>query len=66
METLIQNKDVYSQRKYDVGKTKQKINVKFMPNVTLSKQRPSKVPLNYEEKLEKKFFGSIVQDKYHP
>ena len=53
METLIQNKDVYSQRKYDVGKTKQKINVKFRPNVTLSKQRPSKVPLNYQEKLEK-------------
>ena len=52
METLVHNKDVYSQHKYDVGKIKQKFNVKLLPNVTLSKQRPSKVPLRYQEKLE--------------
>ena len=52
METLVHNKDVYSQHKYDVGKIKQKFNVELLPNVTLSKQRPSKVPLHYQEKLE--------------
>ena len=52
METLVHNKDVYSQHKYDVGKIKEKFNVKLLPNVTLSKQRPSKVPLHYQEKLE--------------
>ena len=53
METLIQNKDVYSQHKYDVGKIKQKFNLKLLPNVTLSKQRASKVPPHYQGKLEK-------------
>ena len=52
MKTLVHNKDVYSQHKYDVGKNKQKFNVKLLPNVTLSKQRPYKVPLHYQEKLE--------------
>ena len=52
MKTLINNKDVYSQHKYDVGKLKQKFHVKLLPNSTLAKQRPSKVPLHYQEKLE--------------
>ena len=52
MKTLIKNKDVYSQYKYDVGKIKQKFHVKLLPNSTLAKQRPSTVPLHYQEKLE--------------
>ena len=52
LRTLTKNKDVYSQHKYDVGKIKQKFHVKFLPNSTLTKQRPSKVPLHYQEKLE--------------
>ena len=35
-----------------MGKINQKIHVKLLPNSTLTKQRPSKVPLNYQEKLE--------------
>ena len=46
------NKDVYSQHKYDVGKINQKFHVKLLPNSTLTKQRPSKVPLHFQEKLE--------------
>ena len=52
LRTLTKNKDVYSQHKYDVGKIKQKFHVKLLPNSTLTKQRPSKVPLHYQEKLE--------------
>ena len=49
LKTLTKNKDVYSQDKYDVGKIKQKFHVKFLPNSTLTKQRPSKVPLPYQK-----------------
>ena len=52
LKILTKNKDVYSQHKYDVGKIKQKFHVKFLPNSTLTKQRPSKVPLHCQEKLE--------------
>ena len=52
LKTLTKNKDVYSQHKYDVGKIKQKFHVKLLPNSTLTKQRPSEVPLHYHEKLE--------------
>ena len=31
MNMLLQNKDVYSQHKYDVGLIKQKFHVKFLP-----------------------------------
>ena len=46
MKVLINNKDVYSQQKYDKGKTKQNFFVKWSPNSTLTKQRPSKVRLH--------------------
>ena len=36
MKLLIKNKDVHSQRKYDIGKIKQ-MHVKFLPNSTLTK-----------------------------
>ena len=52
MKTLINNKDVYSQQNYDVGKIEKKFHVKLLPNSTLAKQKPSKVPLHYQEKLE--------------
>ena len=53
MKLLARDKDVYSQDKYDVGKTlKQKIHVKILPNSTLTKQRPSRVPLHHQAKLE--------------
>ena len=52
LRTLIKNEDVYSEHKYDVGKIKQNFHVKLLPNSTLTKQRASKVPLHYQEKLE--------------
>ena len=51
MNVLLQNKNVYSQHKYDVGLIKRKFHVKLLPNSVLTKQRPSRVSLHYEEKL---------------
>ena len=51
MNMLLQNKDVYSQYKYDVGLIEQKFHVKLLPNFVLTKQRPSRVSLHYQEKL---------------
>ena len=48
----IDSRDVYSQHKFDVGKTRQKFHVKLKPNVGLKKQRPSIVPLHLKEKLK--------------
>ena len=48
--TSTENKDVCSQHKYDVGKIKPTFDFKLLPNSTLTKQRPSKVPLHYQEK----------------
>ena len=47
---LLQNKDVYSEHKYDVGLIKQNIHVKLLPNSVLTKQRPSRASLHYQEK----------------
>ena len=53
MDMLIDSRDVYSQHKFDVGKTRQKFHVTLKPNVELKRQRPSKVPLHLKEKSEK-------------
>ena len=53
IDMLIDSRDVYSQHKFDVGKTRQKFHVTLKPNVELKRQRPSKVPLFLKEKLEK-------------
>ena len=53
IDMLIDSRDVYSQHKFDVGKTRQNFHVTLKPNVELKKQRPSKVPLHLKEKLEK-------------
>ena len=50
---LVDARDVHSQHKFDVGKTRQKFHVTLKPNVELKRQRPSRVPLNLKEKLEK-------------
>ena len=51
---LVDARDVYSQHKFDVGKTRQNFNVTLKPNVELKRQqRPSNVLLHLEEKLEK-------------
>ena len=53
IDMLIDSRDVYSQHKFDVGKTRQKFHVTLKPNVELKTQRPSKVPLHSKEKLDK-------------
>ena len=50
-EEIIKNKDVYSHHKYDIGKIDQKFHIRLKPNAELKKQRPSKVPLHYRDKL---------------
>ena len=50
---MIDSRDVYSQHKFDVGKTRQNFHVTLKPNVELKKQRPSEVPLHLKEKFEK-------------
>ena len=52
IDMLIYSRDVYSQHKFDAGKTRQKFHVTLKPNVELKRQRPSKVPLHLKEKLE--------------
>ena len=53
IDMLFDARDVYSQHKIDVGKTRQKFHVTLKLNVELKRQRPSKVLLHLKEKLEK-------------
>ena len=46
-------RDVYSQHKFDLGKTRQRFSVTMEPKFELKQQRPSKVPLHLNRKLEK-------------
>ena len=55
IDMLVDSRDVYSQHKFDVGKTRQKFHVTLKPNVELKRQRPSKVPLHLKEKLWRNF-----------
>ena len=52
---LADARDVYSQHKFDIGKTRQNFHVTLKPNVELKRQRPSEVILHLEQKLEKLF-----------
>ena len=53
IDMLVDARVVYSQNKFDVGKTRQNFHVTLKPNVELKQQRPSKVPLHLKRKLEK-------------
>ena len=53
IDMLVDARDVYSQHKFDVGKTRQKFHVALKPNVELKRQRPNKVPLHLKGKLKK-------------
>ena len=50
---LVDARDVCSQHKLDVGKTRKKFHVAMKPKVELKQQRPRKFPLHLKEKLEK-------------
>ena len=53
IDMVIDSKYVFSQHKFDAGKTRQKVHVTLKPNVELERQRASKVPLHLKDKLEK-------------
>ena len=53
IDMLVDTRDVYSQHKFDVGKTRQKFHVTLKPNVELKRRQPGKVPLHLKETLEK-------------
>ena len=53
IDMLVDARDVYSQHKFDVGKTRRKCHVTGKPNVELKRDRPSKVPSHLIEKAEK-------------
>ena len=53
IDILMNARHVYSQHKIDVDKTRQNFLVTLKPDVEVKRQRPSKVPLHLEEKLEK-------------
>ena len=53
IDMLVDARDVYSQHKFDVGKTRQNFHVTLKPKIELKRQRPSKVSLHLKEKLEK-------------
>ena len=53
IDMLIDARDVCSQHKFDVGKTRQNFHVTLKPNVELKRQRPCKFPLHLKENLEK-------------
>ena len=53
IDMLIDSRDVYSQHKFDIGKTRQKFHVTLKPNAELKKHRPSKLPLHLKENFEK-------------
>ena len=50
---LVVARDVYSQHKFDVGKTRQKFHVTLKLDVELKQQRPSKAHSHLKEQLEK-------------
>ena len=49
----IDSRDVYSQRKVDIGQTRWKFHVTLKPNSELRKQQPSKCPLHLKDNLAK-------------
>ena len=49
IDMLVDNRDVYSQHKIDVGKARQKFHITLKPNVEPKRQRPSKFPLHLKK-----------------
>ena len=53
IEIILQDNDVYSHHKYDIGSTKHKFHLPLKKDATFKKQRPSKVSIHLRDKLEK-------------
>ena len=52
IDMIVDARDVYSQHKSDLGKTRQSFHVTLKTNIELKRQRHSEVPLHLKEKLE--------------
>ena len=61
-DMLVEARDVYSQNKFDVAKTRQNFHVTLNPNVELKQQRLSKVPLHLKEKMERLLTQPMAAD----
>ena len=61
---LVYARNVYSQHKIDVGKTRQKFHVTLKPKFELKFHRPNKVPLHLKEKLDKLLTQSKDADMF--
>ena len=59
IDMLTDSKDVYWQHQFDVGKTRQNFFFKLKPILELKRQRPSKLPIHLEKKLEKKLINQL-------
>ena len=53
IEIILQDNDVYSHHKYDIGRTKHKFHLPLKKDATFKKQRPSKIPIHLRDKLER-------------
>ena len=53
IEKIIEDNDVYSHLKYDIGRTKHKFHLPLKKDATFKKQRPSKITIHLRDKLEK-------------
>ena len=60
IQMLIEDQDVYSHHKYDIGKTKHKFHIPLKKDATFKKQRPSKIPVHLRDKLDK-LMDEIIQ-----
>ena len=64
IDILVDARDVYSQHKIVLVKTRQKFHATLKSNVQLKRQRPSKVLLLLKEKLQKTIH-TIRRRGYH-
>ena len=53
IQKLIEDQDVYSHHKYDIGKTKHKFHIPLKKDATFKKQQLSKIPVHLKDKLDK-------------
>ena len=53
IEIILQDNDVYSHHKYDIGRTKHKFHLPLKKDATFKEQRPSKIPIHLRDKLER-------------
>ena len=52
LKVLLDDEDIYSHHKYDMGRTKQKFHIPLKRDFEFKKQRPSKIPLHLRDKFE--------------